>query len=88
MGHSVALQQHHAGLTSTRADLLSICMELEKLPESTHSENLSQRDVEVLENQRWERTGWRGVLSEKLSGYHGGSSLGRNDGMVVNRKTH
>jgi hypothetical protein len=64
MGHSVALQQHHAGLTSPKADRLSICMELERLPESTHSENLSQRYVEVLENQRGERAGWRGFFQK------------------------
>jgi hypothetical protein len=64
MGHSVGLQQHHAGLTSTRADRLSICMELERLPESTDSENLSQRYVEVLENQRGERAGWRGFFQK------------------------
>jgi hypothetical protein len=88
MGHSVALQQYQAGLTSPKADRLSICMELERFPDSTHSEKLSQRYVEVLENQRGERGGWRGFFQKSCNGYHGGISLGRNDGMVVNRKAH
>ena len=63
--HPVALQQHHTGLISTieedtdPADLLPERIELERLPESTHSESLPQGDVDVLENQRGGRAGWR-----------------------------